>query len=163
MHVSREVRPSAPADVLRPPASDSFWTYQGVAITIDRKGTFCSRLQGVALSENSLDAIKQKIDALLIFDPFRALYIGGGEVRHLIIIGIKTARDGRQWIDKSGTLHRRVLRNSSENAAKLDAYLKARTEEFVRIENERKKIAAMLDGLPWETPMQIAPCTALRP
>lgn len=135
----------------RKPAVSS-WSYQGVLITIDRKGAFCGRLHGIALSEHSLDAIKQKIDTLSTFGPFLALYFCGCEIRHLTIIGIKTTRAGRQWIDKSETLHRRVLRNTPENVARLDAYLKARTAESVRIENERKSIAAMLDNLPWETP-----------
>jgi hypothetical protein len=128
------------------------WTYRGVLIATDRTGAFCGRLNGIALSEHSLDGIKQKIDALLIFGPFLALYLCGCEVRHLTIVGIKITQHGRQWIDKSKALHRHVLRNTPENAAKLEAYLKARTAESVRIENERKRIAALLDHLPWELP-----------
>src|ERR1700679_64739 len=62
--------------------SVSSWSYQGILITIDRKGAFCGRLHGIALSEHSLEAIKLKIDALLTFGPFPALYFSGCEIRH---------------------------------------------------------------------------------
>ncbi len=123
-----------------------------VPITIDSGGQFRAKYYGIALACHSLEDMKCRIEALVQFSPFQALTIVRSEIRHVIVVGVRGTEKNKQWVDSASGCHSRVLRNTPENAARLDTYLKARTKEAVRIEEQRTALAIMADSLPWSKP-----------
>jgi hypothetical protein len=140
--VSRQATPKAPAE----------WVHLDVRINIDPSGQFRAKYFGIALRSETLEDMKCRIDALVRFAPFQALVLVQSEVRHVVVVGVRGEGKNRRWVDSRSACHSQVLCNTPENVARLDAYLKARTAEAVRIEEQRAKLSTMAARLPWSTP-----------
>lgn len=123
------------------------FNHKGTEISLDKKGVFTAKCNGVELNAPSLLALKKKLDKISPFTAFEAFIITYGDIiKTCTIVGIQKNRgyNGYSWKDADGRTHSTVYQATPENLARAKKFMQAK-ENHEKLRRQHDELEAKLE------------------